>query len=116
MPPSNTFLKIAIFGLGLLTLAFSLLPAFAHEKLITDPKPLETTTGTSQDLQGLDLSNDFLFESNTLQLSPSQLPYNSQESFYDIKTQKLNSTLEPLDNALGDTQRTTRRLPFVLFE
>ncbi|MDJ0598778.1 MAG: hypothetical protein QNJ37_08075 [Crocosphaera sp.] len=117
----NTLAQFSQIAIGVLTLGVNTIICIpsvdAQTEIITDPKPLETYTGTLQDLEGTESRNrvdsfavggDYPPNIEIPSLEPDK---NSLE----VKTEALNEVLQDHDNNLGDVQRPTYRVPLVNF-
>ncbi|WP_107667652.1 hypothetical protein [Cyanothece sp. BG0011] len=117
----NTLAQFSQIAIGTVTLGITTLvfipSVSAQTEIITDPKPLETYTGTRQDLEGtesrtraesLAVGGEYPRNIEIPSLEPDK---NSLEA----KTEALNETLEDRDYNLGDVKRPTYRVPLINF-
>lgn len=89
----------------------------AQPDIITDPKPLETYTGTLQDLEGTQSRNMSAGvgvggEDPTYVNVPS---LETDKDALEAKTEALDAILEDHDYNLGDVKRPTYRVPVINF-
>lgn len=114
------FSQIAIGGLTLGISSLVLIPSISAEtEIITDPKPLETYTGTLQDLEGTESRTRD--ENESLAVGGSYSPNEEiptlepDKNFLEIKTETLNEISEDQDYNLGNGERPAYRVPLVNF-
>ena len=117
----NTLAQFSRIAIGCLTLGISTIvvvtPIHAETEIITDPKPLETYTGTLEDLEGTDSRNRVESLAGGGEYPPNvNIPsLEPEKNSLEAKTEALNSTLEDHDYTLGDVARPTYRVPLVNF-
>ncbi len=117
----NTLAQFSQIAIGGLTLGISTLifvtPVNAQTEIITDPKPLETYTGTLQDLKGTESRNRVESLAVGGEYPPNiEIPsLEPGKNSLEAKTEALNTILEDHDNTLGDVARPTYRVPLVNF-
>ena len=117
----NTVAQFSRIAIGCLTLGISTLvvvtPSHAETEIITDPKPLETYTGTLQDLDGTESRNRVESLAGGGEYPPSvDIPsLEPEKNSLEAKTEALNSTLEDHDYTVGDVARPTYRVPLINF-
>ena len=117
----NTLAQFSQIAIGGFILGMGTLIVIPHSQakpeIITDPKPLETYTGTLQDLEGTQSRNmsagvgvggEYLAYINVPSLE-------TDKDALEAKTEALDATLEDHDYNLGDVKRPTYRVPFVNF-
>jgi hypothetical protein len=113
----NSFKKTVQFIAGLLVLGTiaGTIPAFANEAIITEPKPLNVSTGTVKDLQGIEekTSSEWLGGVGEGEdISDSQADYQSQADYYDTRVLAINQTWEITELNLTHINHPTRRFYF----
>ena len=117
----NTLAHFSRIAIGCLTLGLSTIvvptPIHAETEIITDPKPLETYTGTLEDLDGTESRNRVESLADEGEHSPNvDIPsLEPEQNSFEAKTEALNSTLEDHDYTLGDVKRPTYRVPLINF-
>ncbi len=117
----NTLAQFSQIAMGSFILGMGTLIIIPHSQaqpeIITDPKPLETYTGTLQDLEGTQSTN----RSEGIGLGGEYPTYSNVPSLetdkdgLEAKTEALNTILEDHDYNLGDVERPTYRVPVVNF-
>lgn len=117
----NTLAQFSGIATGCLTLALSsvvfVTSVDAQTEIITDPKPLETYTGTLEDLEGTESRNgvESLAVGGDYQANPEIPSLEPDKNSLEAKTEALNTVLEDHDYNLGDVKRPTYRVPLINF-
>ncbi|EAZ92202.1 hypothetical protein [Crocosphaera chwakensis] len=117
----NTLAQFSQIAIGSLTLGIStlvfIIPVEAQTEIITDPKPLETYTGSLQDLEGTEsrTRDESLAVGGEYPRNVEIPSLETDKNSLEAKTEALNEVLEDHDYNLGDVKRPTYRVPFVHF-
>ncbi len=117
----NTLAQFSRIAIGCLTLGISTVvfvtPMNAQTEIITDPKPLETYTGTLEDLEGTESRNrvESLAGGGGYSRNVENPSLETNKNPLEAKTEALNAVLEDHDYKLGDVARPTYRVPLVNF-